>query len=565
MTEFPASATAPPSLHDRPPSLHDRLLLALLGAKTLALGSQRHGRLLAWGGLAVIVVIAAVARLWRLGNPHQLVFDETYYVKDAYTLWNLGFEGRWPSPPDPNTAFEAGQVNGFLDEAAFVVHPQVGKWLIALGIHLGGGAESAFAWRIANAAVGVIAVILVARIARRLFASTLAGLAAGLFMAVDGLAIVHSRIALLDQFLMLFVLVAFGCLLVDRQQFRRRLAARVAAQVDAGAAVSGGTAVAGYAGDWRWPGMPTRWWRLAAGLALGLSIGVKWSGVYFLAVFGLLTVVWDLTARRTVARTIDDGNNPAPRWLARGIFADGLGAFAFMVPTAVVVYVASWWSWFASPGAWGRQWAVENPGQGISWLPAALRSFIHYHQEMWNFHTTLEAAHPYAANAPGWIIQWRPTSFFWERGEGAAGCGRGLNGQDCAQAITSLGNPILWWLAALAIILLIAWGGRLRDWRALAAISGTIAGWLPWFAYLSRTTFTFYAIVFTPWMIFTLVYVAVVAFERVSARRRIALTVTTWTVVALILVVSVLFYPIWSAASVPFPYWQHLMWLPTWV
>ncbi|NEE46597.1 phospholipid carrier-dependent glycosyltransferase, partial [Streptomyces sp. SID8455] len=47
---------------------------------------------------------------------------------------------------------------------------------------------------------------------------------AGLLLAVDGLHFVMSRTALLDLIVMFFVLAAFGCLVVDRDRARRRLA-----------------------------------------------------------------------------------------------------------------------------------------------------------------------------------------------------------------------------------------------------------------------------------------------------------------------------------------------------
>jgi dolichyl-phosphate-mannose--protein O-mannosyl transferase len=520
-------------------STHDRLLRALLGRRRLALGTSRRDRVLGWVGTVVVVALAAVARLWQLGHPHKLVFDETYYVKDAFTLWRLGFEAQWPD--DPNPAFEAGRVDTYLHQAAYVVHPQVGKWLIGLGMHLGGGAESSTAWRLANAVVGILAVLLVIRIARRLFASTAMGLVSGLLMAVDGEAIVHSRIALLDQFLMFFVLVAFGCLLMDREWARRRLADRVAAIIDSGGNVS------------RYgPRLGFRWWRLAAGVSLGLACGVKWSGIYFLAVFGILTVLWDLGARKAAG---------IGRWWEDSLLVDAVPAFLQLVPTALLVYLASWWSWFATPGAYLRQWAVQNPGEGVSWLPPALRSFVHYHAQMYHFHTTLTAEHAYKANPIGWIIQWRPTSFFWEREKN---CGVA---DDCASAITSLGNPLLWWLAALAIVAVIVLGVQRRDWRALAVLSGTIAGWLPWFQYMHRTVFTFYSIAFTPWVVLTLVYVGVIALEHTEGRphaRRPVVAVIGLVVVA-ILVVSAAFYPLWTAQQVPFDYWRNLMRLRSWV
>ena len=521
----------------------DQLLRKLLGRRRLELGTRANERLVDWVGTVLILVLAAVARFQNLGRPGALVFDETYYVKDGFTLWRLGFEARWPDNPNP--AFEAGQIDTYLHEAAYVVHPQVGKWLIGLGIELGGGATNPAAWRLANAVIGVLAVLLVIRVARRLFASTPMALVAGLLMAVDGTAIVHSRVALLDQFLMFFVLVAFWCLVMDREWARRRLAERMAALQDSSHRVVDGLLYG--------PRLGFRWWRLAAGVSLGLAMGTKWSGIYFVAAFGLLTVLWDLGARRAVG---------IKRWWEDAVVADGLPAFLTIVPVAILTYVASWWSWFATPGAWGRQWAAQNPGQGITWLPEALRSFVRYHQQVWDFHTGLTAHHPYAANPLGFIVQWRPTSFYWNRADAASG---GCDiASDCATTITSIGNPLLWWLAALAIIAVVVLGVTRRDWRALAVLSGTAAGWLPWvvtYMGTARTMFTFYTIAFTPFVIFTLVYVGVVALEHTERLPRLRARVVTviGAVVIAIVVVSALFYPFWTAQEVPFWYWQNII------
>ncbi len=545
----PPPAAPLPAPLPAPEPTRDRLLRLLLGRRLLTLGTARWDRTVDWVGTVLVLALAAFTRLQNLGRPASLVFDETYYVKDAFTLGRLGFEAKWPD--DPNAAFEAGNVGTYLHEAAYVVHPQVGKWLISWGIDLGGGAGSSAAWRLANAVVGILAVLLVIRIARRLFTSTPMGLVAGLLMAVDGTAIVHSRVALLDQFVMFFALAAFGFLLLDREQARRRLADRVAAVVDAGGVDAGGVDAGGVVSRFG-PGLGFRWWRLAAGVSLGLATGVKWSGLYFVAGFGLLSVLWDVTARRRAG---------IRGWLGGAVVRDGLPAFVAMVPTALIVYVASWWSWFATPGAYLRQWAAQNPGQGVTWLPDSLRSFVHYHQQMWNFHTTLTTEHRYASNPIGWIIQWRPTSFYW------------TDHQDGnVQAITSIGNPLLWWLAALAIVVLVWFGVRYRDWRALAAISGTIFGWLPWvLTYLDthRTVFTFYSIAFTPWVILTLVYVGVVLLERTEhdrdPRARSAVVLGITVVVTAIVVVSAVFYPLWTAQVVPYDYWHSVIRLRSWV
>ncbi|MGW2093042.1 dolichyl-phosphate-mannose--protein mannosyltransferase [Promicromonospora sukumoe] len=555
MTPTGSYAAVPPA----EPPVRDRLLRDLLGERRLALGRRASDRF--WGlfGALVVTAIAAGARLWALGRPGKLVFDETYYVKEGWSLASLGFEAAWPDKPNP--AFEAGDVSSYkTDEAEYVVHPPVGKWMIAIGMRLMGGATDPMAWRIASAVIGVVAVFLMVRIARRMFSSTLLGLVAGLLLAVDGEAIVHSRTGLLDQFLMFWVLVAFGCLVMDREWARRRLADRVAQIVEAGGAI-------GQYG----PRLGFRWWRLAAAVSLGLACGVKWSGLYFVAAFGLLTVVWDFTARRTAG---------IGRWWEDAAVVDVVPAALVMLPTVVAVYVASWSAWFAHPKSYLRDWAVVNDVTAPGWWPdwgwaqgawEAGRSLWEYHHMMWDFHTGLNSDHNYASHPLGWIVQWRPTSFFWEKFTPGQGPCPADSVGDCATAVTSLGNPLLWWLGALAIPLVLVLVIRFRDWRGTAALAGIAAGWLPWFLYswplADRTIFTFYSIVFTPFVILTLVYVLAMGLERTpprSADRRVVCWLAA-VLVVLIVGVSVLYYPIWTAMPVPYEYWQRLMLLPSWI
>src|SRR6202034_181628 len=97
-------------------------------------------------------------------------------------------------------------------QGEYVAHPPLGKIMIAVG-------EWAFGltpvgWRFAVAVVGSLAVLMTARIARRMTRSTLLGCAAGLLLALDGLELVLSRTAILDIFVMFWVLAAFGLLVL---------------------------------------------------------------------------------------------------------------------------------------------------------------------------------------------------------------------------------------------------------------------------------------------------------------------------------------------------------------
>ena len=491
-------------------------------------------------------MFAGVLRFWNLGSPHSLVFDETYYVKDGWALVTRGYEAEWGD--DPNPGFEAGDDSMLSTRAEYFVHPQVGKWLIGLGMKVGGGMESSFAWRLAVAVVGTLSVLLMVRIARRLFASNAWGAVAGGVLAVDGLAIVMSRTSLLDPFLMFFSLAAFGALLLDREQSRRRLAERTAAVLADGRDLGWG------------PSLGMRWWRLAAGVLLGLAIGTKWSGLFFLAVFGLLTVAWDATARRTVGVRM---------WPVAALVKDALVAAVVMVGSALVVYVGTWWSWFTHPQAWGRDWAETHPGEGLQLLPPALRSLVDFHEQMWIFHRNLDSPHTYQAHPLGWIVQWRPTSFYWGDVSNLTGAeAQDACGADhCAQAVLGVGNPVLWWAGAAAVLVALFWLVRYRDWVAGAALSGLLAGWVPWLFYSDRTIFTFYAIAFVPWVVLTLVYVLtlIVGPPTLPDRARRGAIIGVGVFLGLLVGVGLYFYPIWAGWVVPYDFWHQHIWMRQWV
>src|SRR5215831_10716028 len=220
-----------------------------------------------WAGPLLVTAFGAYLRFNRLSVPHAVVFDETYYVGDAYGILRHGVEINHVKNADALLAH--GQTNILGTGGELVVHPPLGKVLIAGGEWLFG--LTPFGWRFAVALVGSLAILMTARITRRMTRSTLLGCVAGLLLALDGLEFVMSRTALLDIFVMFWVLAAFGALVVDRDRTRAALA-------DA-AAVGRASA----------PRLGIRWWRLAAGVCLGLACASKWNGVWYVPAFAGLT------------------------------------------------------------------------------------------------------------------------------------------------------------------------------------------------------------------------------------------------------------------------------------
>ncbi|GHH47429.1 dolichyl-phosphate-mannose--protein mannosyltransferase [Streptomyces candidus] len=522
--------------------------------------AHRLVRLAPWGGPLLVTLLAGVMRFWNLGNPRAVIFDETYYAKDAWALVNRGYEGAWPKDVDKSILADPGSVP-LPTDPGYVVHPPVGKWLIGWGEQLFG--FTPFGWRFAVALLGVLSVLLLCRIGRRLFRSTFLGCLAGLLLAFDGLHFVMSRTALLDQVLMFFVLAAFGCLLVDRDRCRRRLAD--ALPVDADGVLRPDAHLAATLR------LGLRPWRLAAGLCLGLAFATKWSGLYTLVVFGLLTVLWDVAARRTAG---------ARRPYAAVLKRDVLPAFLSTVPVALLTYLASWTGWILSSKGYFRDWAkgraglspdhlgpIPLPRFDMTWVPEWLRSLWHYESEVYSFHIQLVSGHTYQSNPWSWIVLGRPVSYFYESPKpGVDGC-PATEAEKCAREVLALGTPLLWWAGAFALLYVLwRWFFR-RDWRAGAILAGVVAGWLPWFLYQERTIFFFYAVVFVPFLCLAVVMMigAVLGPPGSDERRRAVGAIGAGVLVLLIVWNFIYFWPIYTGTTMPIADWRHRMWLDTWI
>ena len=181
-----------------------------------------------WAASVGLTLLSLFLRLWKLGSPKVFEFDETYYAKDAWSLLHYGYARGYVD--GANEEILDGKTTGqWTDGPSMIVHPEAGKWLIALGEKAFG--MDPFGWRVAAAVVGSLMVLVMCRLARRMTGSTALGLVAGLLLSLDGLQFVLSRLALLDIFLAFFILCAVSCLVADRDWYRAKMARLVPDQV----------------------------------------------------------------------------------------------------------------------------------------------------------------------------------------------------------------------------------------------------------------------------------------------------------------------------------------------
>ena len=404
--------------------------------------------------ISLIIAFALILRLWRLNLPKGYIFDEVYYAKNANSLIRNGVE-----------------LNA-QGQAEFIVHPPLGKWLIGIGIKVFGNDE--FGWRISAAIIGTLSVVLIYLITKALFKLVFLSNIAAALMAFDGLALVMSRVALLDIFLMFFILLAFYFFIKNN--------------------------------IW------------LSGVAIGLAASTKWSAIFLIPFFILLTINYFQI-------------EPV-KWLKRA------AQFIFL-PS--LVYLLSWSGWIFTSGGWDRQ-----SGSNV------FTSLWKYHTAILDFHRNLVETHSYAANPWSWLILGRPTSFFYET---PSGCGV----SSCSQEILAIGTPILWWAGIFAIALTFGFFVTNRDRISMIILAGIAGTYLPWFLIQSRTTFYFYAISILPFLILALIYSFNWALKYGDYRKQI---IGFLVVVALNFIY---FLPILLGIEIPYSQWLSRMWLKSWI
>ena len=300
-------------------------------------------------------------------------------------------------------------------------HPPLGKDFIMLGIALFG--MTAFGWRFAGTLFGVLLVPLAWCFVRRLTRRPWAAAMAGVLLALDFMRFSQSRLATIDIYGTFFILLGAYFMLWYCQQVLT-------------VGVNGAV-------------LPM----FLGGLAFGLGCASKWTGIYAGAGLALL-YLGVLYARWRQGK-------PGFAQEFRTAF---FGGVVFYVVMPLCIYIASYLPYW---------WRDHSFGLADWWRCQV---------SMYNYHSTLEATHPFESRWYTWLLGLRPV-WYYRNGYLPAGL---------KASIAGMAGPVIW-LGGLAALLWLLWrqvsGRGTRAGAGVLILYGTQL--IPWML-VTRCTFLYH-------------------------------------------------------------------------
>lgn len=398
-------------------------------------------------------------------------------------------------------------------------HPPLGKAIMAIGILIFGMCP--FGWRFMGTLIGVLMIPVIYLLGRRLTKSTWFAAVTTLLLAFDFMHFAQTRIATIDVYVTFFIMLMYYFMLRYYQ-------------------------MSFYDTPLKKTFIPLA----LSGACMGLACASKWTGVYggvgLAVVFGVVMLRRYMEYRTALknpkGEVVDEGTD---RRISHQSIIESYGlntmkTLAFCVVVFVVVpiiiYACSYIP-FNDMGAQDRQ--SNSP---------FIEKVLNNQTSMYNYHSTLEATHPYESTWYQWPVMTRPILYYLESVDDIYKSG-----------ISSFGNPLVWWVGIIAFVFMLYLIFKEKDRIALFITIGYLAEYLPWML-VSRCTFIYHYFPSVPFVVMMIGY-GIYKMVKKAPKAKYAVYVYAAAVIGLFFA----FYPVLSGAPCTIEYAKMLKWIDTWV
>lgn len=188
----------------------------------------------------------------------------------------------------------------------------------------------------------------------------------------------------------------------------------------------------------------------------------------------------------------------------------------------------------------------------VDGYPNVFKCMLDNQKYMFNYHSDLQATHPYSSYWYQWPIDYRPLWAYAAPVETV--------GQENIGCISVFGNPLIFWSSMAAFIYTVVAGIIKRDKKVLFLVVALMAQILPW-VFVKRCVFIYHFFASTPFLIMMIIYTFKDLEERFGWFRHIS---NAFVVLCGLLFAA--FYPVLSGMTITKDYSNTwLKWFNTWV
>ena len=173
---------------------------------------------------------------------------------------------------------------------------------------------------------------------------------------------------------------------------------------------------------------------------------------------------------------------------------------------------------------------------------------IENQRQMYSYHSTLDATHPYSSTWSQWPVINRPILYYLEDA-----------GENLKVGISAMGNPFVWWAGIPAFLYMIYLAIAKKERTSLFLAIGYLAQYVPWMG-VSRCTFIYHYFPSVPFVVLMVGY-SIYKITESKPKLKIAAFVYTAAVIGLFIA----FYPVIAGYPTTVEYVKHLKWLSSWV
>lgn len=389
-------------------------------------------------------------------------------------------------------------------------HPPLGKAIMAIGILIFGMCP--FGWRFMGTLFGVIMLPVMYLIARKLTDKTWLSTVITLLFALDFMHFTQTRIATIDVFVTLFIMLEYYFMLCYyRMSF--------------------------YDTPLKKTFIPL----ILSGVFMGLGCGAKWTGVY--AGFGLAVIFFAVLFRRYMEyrRAVSEPKGKTGE-IEHGYIVNNFNILvmktlcfcivAFIVIPAVI-YLLSYIPYNND---------VRSQNKGL------VERMFDSQTSMYNYHSALESEHPYSSTWYEWPTIARPMLYYVES-----------VGDGVSEGISAMGNPLIWWIGIPAFVYLVYLVIRNRDRIALFLAVGYLSQYFPWMP-VKRCTFIYHYFPSVPFVVLMIGYSIYILVKKYPKTKP-----AVFVYAALVAFLFVAFFPVISAYPATLTYAKLLKWFGRWV